>query len=401
MSNTAFKIAFAFVLLIVGYVFALAPRYAISFDTQIFTLGNMMASGVLLGAGIIHQLPDAQELLKNFGSDYPLAGFICGLSFCCFLILEEFMHLITEDDHDDHDDNYVHEEERCYDPWKLVEARSDCNKESEHIPSESMNSVEINDNYGSTKEIKDLETPLGSYPTDHNHTHKSHDHSHTGHNHSHETNLEKTATPRVPNTKRSKICRHSITMLSGNTAKELRTNNFHHHDHAHVDKHLHGSMISSFALLVALSLHSILAGFGLGIDDSPTAFGTAVAIISHKLFAAYSLGSTLTAASEGISDGIFYMTISIFAFSTPLGIIAGVLMGDSLQVNEYVKGVIQAIVAGTFLYIAIVEVGMKELLVCRVQAGATVIQVSKRLEIAKLGSLLFGYSVMAALAVFY
>jgi hypothetical protein len=379
----------------VGYVFTLAPRYAISFDTQLFTLGNMMASGVLLGAGIIHQLPDAQDSLKNFESDYPLAGFLCGLSFCCFLILEEFMHLFTEDDHDEHHGGtYVREEESCFDHRKRVEAISDCKKESKRASSESIKSMEVNGNYGSTKEVKDVETPLASYPTEHNH-------SHTSPIHSHVTNPENTASPLVLFKNRTEICRHSITMLCGNAANEVITKSLHSHDHTHVDKHLHGSTISSFALLVALSFHSILAGFGLGIDNSPTAFGTAVAIISHKVFAAYSLGSTLTAAAEGISPGVFYTTISIFAFSTPLGIIIAVLMGDALQVNECAKGVIQAIVAGTFLYIAIVEVGMKELLVCRVQAGATVIQVGKKLEIAKLGSLLFGYSVMAMLAVFF
>jgi hypothetical protein len=62
---------------------------------------------------------------------------------------------------------------------------------------------------------------------------------------------------------------------------------------------------------------------------------------------------------------------------------------------------IKAAVAGTFLYIAIIEVGMKELLVCRLSAGATgVFGVNKRFEVGKLCSFVTGYLAMSYLALY-
>jgi len=59
-------------------------------------MGNMLASGVLLSGGLVHQLPDAQAVLsKEF--DFPWASFICGCAFTFFLMIEEAMHLLLEE----------------------------------------------------------------------------------------------------------------------------------------------------------------------------------------------------------------------------------------------------------------------------------------------------------------
>ena len=69
------------------------------------------------------------------------------------------------------------------------------------------------------------------------------------------------------------------------------------------------------------------------------------------------MGSTLT-ASEAISTERFIGMTLFFALSTPVGVL--------MAIDATVKACLQACVAGTFLYISIIEVGMKELLVCRV-----------------------------------
>ena len=64
--------------------------------------------------------------------------------------------------------------------------------------------------------------------------------------------------------------------------------------------------------------------------------------------------------------------------------------------------VTQAIVAGTFLYVSIMEVGMKELLICRHNDGGP-LRVSlsqKQLEALKLASMLVGFLGMSYLAEF-
>lgn len=60
------------------------------------SLGNMLASGVLLAGGLVHQLPDAEKTLSK-EYEFPWASFICGCSFTFFLIVEESMHMLLED----------------------------------------------------------------------------------------------------------------------------------------------------------------------------------------------------------------------------------------------------------------------------------------------------------------
>ena len=94
------KLAVAGGLFVLGFAGCLAPRYTFVMSQHCFSLGNMLASGVLLGGGLLHQLPDAQEVLHTKGA-FPWASFICGCAFTAFLILEETMHLLLHDhDHD-------------------------------------------------------------------------------------------------------------------------------------------------------------------------------------------------------------------------------------------------------------------------------------------------------------
>ena len=89
-----------------------------------------------------------------------------------------------------------------------------------------------------------------------------------------------------------------------------------------------------------------------------------------------------------------------FALSTPVGVLVAISMSATLTIDATVEACLQACVAGTFLYISIIEVGMKELLVCRVQAGASILGVGSRLEIGKLLAFVVGYLSMAVLAIY-
>mmetsp|Transcript_44206 Transcript_44206/g.65006 ORF Transcript_44206/g.65006 Transcript_44206/m.65006 type:complete len:160 (-) Transcript_44206:6-485(-) len=154
-------------------------------------------------------------------------------------------------------------------------------------------------------------------------------------------------------------------------------------------------------LLGALSIHSILAGLSIGlILDINEIFATAIAIVSHKVFDGYALGSTMVAADLGWS---LHVPLGIsFSCSTPLGILVGMALasGDSYDEDSASVGIVQAIVAGTFLYIAIVEVGMKELLMVRQECNEKKISSlsQKQTEALKLFSLLLGFLAMSLLA---
>ena len=83
-----------------------------------------------------------------------------------------------------------------------------------------------------------------------------------------------------------------------------------------------------------------------------------------------------------------------------VGMVVAVGLKGIIHFDETIVACLEAGVAGTFLYISIIEVGMKELLVCRRQAGVTVLSVGSRLEVAKLASFFFGWLFMSFLAVY-
>ena len=76
------KLASAAATLIVGWVGVALP-WTMQKHTRALSLANMLASGVMLGGGLIHLLPDAAEQLSEAwkGTEYPFANllFVAGL----------------------------------------------------------------------------------------------------------------------------------------------------------------------------------------------------------------------------------------------------------------------------------------------------------------------------------
>lgn len=126
----------------------------------------------------------------------------------------------------------------------------------------------------------------------------------------------------------------------------------------------------------------------------------------------FTLGSNLVTTSITQQHQMFFWMAALgFSFATPLGIVLGQILlilkdeedddkdGTGHDNGDIMVAVVQAMVAGTFLYISIVEIGTKELLACRQGAHSTP---SRRLivEALKLAWFLAGFLAMSALAVF-
>lgn len=120
---------------------------------------------------------------------------------------------------------------------------------------------------------------------------------------------------------------------------------------------------SAYALLLVLSLHSILAGVALGVESSAVgSLAILLAIVSHKGSAAFALAVGMQRA--GIQSNRAWKLLILFSLTTPFGVALG-LAGDlalqkgSAQVFEMV---FDALAAGTFLYIALSDILADEFL---------------------------------------
>jgi zinc transporter 1/2/3 len=128
--------------------------------------------------------------------------------------------------------------------------------------------------------------------------------------------------------------------------------------HEHQDKMEEPNMMM---LALTLSAHSVIEGVALGVEDTiADTTNILIAIVSHKMFAAFAFGVSL-AKSKFPTEKILKM-VALFSFMTPAGIILGMLFQGSLQgsPNSPVAESIKALSSGTFIYIALVEVILEE-----------------------------------------
>lgn len=120
---------------------------------------------------------------------------------------------------------------------------------------------------------------------------------------------------------------------------------------------------SAYVLVLALSLHSVLAGGALGSDaDTQGALLTFMAIAVHKGAAGLALGLAL--AGSGIARGRALGLVGLFAAMTPLGILLGAVVGGGLRGGDQVLFDASAagLAAGTFLYIGAFDLVQDEFL---------------------------------------
>ena len=512
------KLMIATAIFFISLFSSIAPLKVIGMSDQMFSMGNLLASGVLLAAGLVHQLPDAIESLDGSstvaGGDFPVASFIAGLTFCAFLIFEEFMHTEFSQDlpfhshgstgrssssrpsspskktfHDDgetdggddggrgitsrthsHDHAHSHghshqhqqqqpqpqhftghtEEQIEEEIQKLLMLKNDVHNKTKKRSSVTFRSASISYiNAGIIIDGKDEERHFTE--SDYNHqNHRNNDDDQRksslaasniparSSSHSHEQKNETTAL--LPQATRlatfgldlanvgssliSTASVHSVQRRCGEDPtgmisirkssrptilESFRDQTFelehpvHHHDD-HLANHMHGSLLASLILLCALSVHSIFDGMSIGIGRTMSdVVGSTAAVLAHKAFAGYALGSAMVASE--MKERHFLVLCVAFSLCSIAGIFLGMIFEQLSDAEDSrPTGIIQAMVAGTFLYVSIVEIGMKELMLHREsstshETGDNVTMNVRTMEYSKLFCFLAGYLLMSFLAI--
>ena len=368
MDLLSFKVILIIVLMILGFLSVVSPNYFCQGKPFLFSVGNMFSAGVLLSAAIVHSLSDASTSTFYQSYKVPYVNMICGISFLVMLLVEEIGHT-AHDSSNSHHHHY------------LEEGDGDEQNEEFHDKSQS----------NTTKQGRQVtpESERRGHSHSHGHEHGHNNHSHHDHNHSHgmDKNNDDYGTLKAPILLRL----HSSSSSTGGASPHP---NRHHHHAKHLEEHLESSMKSVMTLLFALIIHSVILGISIGVADAFSAFlELTLAVLSHKLFAGFALGSTMKAANIENKKRLF-STAAGFAISTPLGIVIGMNMKLNDDTSSVFSGTIKAVVAGLFLYISIIEICMKELLICRENAKKFGIGN----ETAKLLGIVFGFICMSLLA---
>jgi len=315
-------------------------------EGKTISYANCLSAGILIGAALVHLLNDAEE--EAFA--YPFAHLCCGVGFFGAFILDKIAFT--------HGHNHAINENTASE--RLVQARTPDSPRLVALDDlRARINVSVEPASGSQevppvpwKHSGSLENP------DHAHTHAhAHDGPHTGHAQGH-----------IPS-----------------------QTNTHAHAHAHAQEHSHTEEAeaarTAYILFSVLGLESFISGSALGITG--TSVGVMVigiAIITHTWAEAFALCTSFLKA--GMSNRRIYKLVAVFSVITPLGILAGMVLQSILQgyVAKVVSGMLIAFAAGTFLYVATLEIIAEEF-------------ETPHNKFAKLNLLLIGFAFMSAIAV--
>uniref|UniRef100_A0AC35TPI0 Zinc/iron permease n=1 Tax=Rhabditophanes sp. KR3021 TaxID=114890 RepID=A0AC35TPI0_9BILA len=123
------------------------------------------------------------------------------------------------------------------------------------------------------------------------------------------------------------------------------------------------NMLKGITFTLIISLHSVLEGFALGVQDRRAGiFSLFVSLAIHKSVEAFSVGLQV-AKSNSKRRNFVIVTVLLYALATPIGCIIGVILKHA-DFNEIAKDglifVLESLAAGTFLYVTFFEILAQE-----------------------------------------
>ena len=116
------------------------------------------------------------------------------------------------------------------------------------------------------------------------------------------------------------------------------------------------SKTAAIVLVIAIGFHAFFEGIAFGLlTEIEQAWQLAVGIIVHKSAAAVSLGGAF--ANSGYTFRQIVLFITLFATTTPLGIVIGMQLAETSQLLDTI---LLSISGGTFIYVACSEIIVHE-----------------------------------------
>jgi len=119
--------------------------------------------------------------------------------------------------------------------------------------------------------------------------------------------------------------------------------------------------VAAYVLVVILSVHSIIAGLSVGFEPKMTStLVILVAILMHKGSAAFALAISME--RHDVPRSRQKRLLGLFVLMTPLGVVIGSVASTAVTgaAASPLEGIFDSVAAGTFIYVAILEVIAEE-----------------------------------------
>ncbi|XP_059477988.1 zinc transporter ZIP1-like [Neocloeon triangulifer] len=168
--------------------------------------------------------------------------------------------------------------------------------------------------------------------------------------------------------------KHDVEPEHGRVYKSLEEEEDEEHSQSHPHqpelqtKEPKMTATSGFLALVALSIHAVTEGLAIGLQTStPNVFFLLLAVSTHKFVIAFCLGMEMSsgwgAAKTTLRFHVVFMTV--FSGMSALGILIGLtLMGTGQPDEGLLVQALQALAAGTLMYVTFFEVLPRERAKC-------------------------------------
>jgi zinc transporter 1/2/3 len=119
------------------------------------------------------------------------------------------------------------------------------------------------------------------------------------------------------------------------------------------------TLTGTIGLLTALTVHSLLEGLAIGVNDTTTKVMLLfIAVASHKFVVVFCLGVEL-AVSPGATFKRHFLAILVFSAGSVLGIGLGMTIVDATADQNLIY-ILQGMAGGTLLYVTLCEVLPRE-----------------------------------------
>eukprot|EP01121_Diplochlamys_sp_Union-15-3_P021451 TRINITY_DN8698_c0_g1_i2.p1 TRINITY_DN8698_c0_g1~~TRINITY_DN8698_c0_g1_i2.p1 ORF type:complete len:345 (+),score=39.44 TRINITY_DN8698_c0_g1_i2:62-1096(+) len=113
----------------------------------------------------------------------------------------------------------------------------------------------------------------------------------------------------------------------------------------------------AYIFLIALSVHSVFDGLGIGAEQTVSGFyGLLITVVAHKLLDGFALGVPIFFAKFSTLRSMLFLGFA--ASMTPLGIGIGLAVTESFSDGDKAQlasGIILAMTSGSFIFISLME----------------------------------------------